>query len=190
MTKCNDSVLFIGDCSYWSTVANSFLISTFKNVDTVFWESGMAFQSFIQSWKGDWILSFKSDLILDAKILRAAQKGAVNFHPSTPKYRGIGGYYYAIKNRDSVFGATCHYMDDSFDHGDIISVYYFKLLPTDDPSILRWKTAAYCLTLFNDIVSLIAKNEPLPSSEERWDNHIYTKKRLKSFIKENDLISV
>jgi methionyl-tRNA formyltransferase len=190
MKKCSDSVLFIGDCSYWSTVANSFLISSFETVDSIFWESGMAFQEFLHVWKGDWILSFKSDLLLDRDILGAARKGAVNFHPSPPKYRGIGGYFYAVENRDSVFGVTCHHMDGRIDHGTVIAVQYFKLLPSDEPATLRSKAAVYCVTLFNDIIAIISKNEPLPVSKEQWGDCLYTKKALKSFILEHDMLSI
>jgi methionyl-tRNA formyltransferase len=190
MKKCSDSVLFVGDCSYWSAVANSFLINSFETVDSIFWESGMAFQEFLRLWKGDWILSFKSDLLLDTDILGRARKGAINFHPSPPKYRGIGGYFYAVENKDSDFGVTCHHIDCRIDHGSIIAVQYFKLLPSDEPTALRWKAAAYCLTLFNDIIAIISRKEPLPVSEEQWGDCLYTRKALKAFIVQHDLFSV
>jgi len=190
MTKCADSVLFIGDCSYWSTVANSLLLTAFVGVDSIFWESGMARQNLVNSWQGDWILSFKSDLVLPSDVLGRARKGAINFHPAPVKYRGIGGYYYCVANKDTHYGVTCHHMGSRIDHGSIIKTVEFEILPSDDSATVRTKAAIYCLELFNSVVSIIAHGRPLPASDKQWANELYTKSELKKFIKEHDLVTV
>ena len=94
--KENYKILFVGDCSIWSSRAAEFLGTIFQTVTTIFWEHGMPPPIDIGSWQGDWIISFKSDVILTSETIGNAKLGAINFHPAPPKYRGIGGYYYAV----------------------------------------------------------------------------------------------
>lgn len=183
-------ILFIGDCSYWSTVANAFTLTTFSNVETVFWSDGMAPRRNLSEWTGDWILSFKSDLVLPKAVIERARCGAINVHPAPPEYRGIGGYYYSAIEGDRRFGVTAHHMDERIDHGQIIMTRYFDLLPSDDEHSIREKAAVYCLTLFHDLLSLLAKGEPLPVSEEEWGERMYTKRELKEYLKQQNRIPV
>lgn len=51
-----------------------------------------------------------------------------NFHPAPlPEYRGRNLCYHAIMNGETEFGATLHYMDESFDTGDIIDTIRFSI---------------------------------------------------------------
>ncbi|MBJ7223352.1 MULTISPECIES: formyltransferase family protein [unclassified Brenneria] len=180
--KKNDGVLFIGDCSFWSETACEFVSSLFNRVTPVFWENGMKKNPMVSTWRGDWIISFKSDLVLPEPILDHAAKGAINFHPSSPKYRGLGGYHYAVDNHDARFGATCHYMDKHIDHGQIIQTSEFRLSPTETPEMLRSRTAAYCLTLLYDVCIKIYHDEPLPRSAIRWGDRLFTHRELENYL--------
>jgi phosphoribosylglycinamide formyltransferase-1 len=182
MNKSKDSILFISDCSSWSTQAHEFLLNTFHTVTEVLWESGMPKNHKIDQWCGDWIISFKSDLILDELVICSAKKNAINFHPSSPKYRGIGGYQYAVDNRDEYFGATCHYMDKNVDHGKIIKTIAFEIAQNENSETLKQRTAAYCLLLFYEICIRISKNLELPQSDEKWGRKLYTKKDLTHYL--------
>lgn len=182
MNKSKDSILFIGDCSFWSTQAHEFLSNTFDTVTEVFWESGMPKNHKVDLWSGDWIISFKSDLILRERVICSAKKNAINFHPSPPKYRGIGGYQYAVDNRDECFGATCHYMDKDIDHGEIIKTITFEIAQNENPETLRQRTAAYCLALFYEICIRIGRNLQLPKSDTNWGEKLYTKKALANYL--------
>ncbi|ATA26057.1 hypothetical protein BIY26_19240 [Brenneria goodwinii] len=180
--KKSCDVLFIGDCSFWSEAACEFISSLFSRVTHVFWESGMEEKPEVSAWRGDWIISFKSDLILPEHVLSHAGKGAINFHPSSPKYRGLGGYHYAIDNHDACFGATCHYMDKYIDHGQIIQTAEFRLSPTETPEMLRYRTAVHSLTLLYDICIKIYHDEPLPRASIGWGDRLFTDKKLKSYL--------
>ncbi len=187
MKKAEDSILFIGDCSEWSRKAEDFLQHTFANVSSIFWENGMTAVRGLEKWHGDWIISFKSDLLLKESFLQHARLGALNFHPSSTKYRGIGGYYYAIDNGDEEFGATCHHMDAKVDHGRIIKTLNFKLAPNESLELLRERTAAICLTLLYDICICIALKEKLPISDQCWGGPLYTKAALQAYLKNRAL---
>lgn len=55
-------------------------------------------------------------------LLEATRDGFINVHPSLlPKYRGGNPYSRVIINGETETGVTIHYMDESFDTGDIIA---------------------------------------------------------------------
>lgn len=54
-------------------------------------------------------------------LLESVKDGFINVHPSLlPKYRGANPYSSVIINGEKETGVTLHYMDESFDTGDII----------------------------------------------------------------------
>lgn len=167
-------VLFVGDSEVWSQLALALLVPHFGNVAAVLFDRGDAHPRQIQEWTGEWILSFKSDLVLSNSVLKSASKAAINFHPAPPRYRGIGGYEWALEHRDSSFGTTCHHMVDRLDFGDIIDVTEFPILETDTPSSLRQRSAVYCLAQFVMVVGLIASQRSLPKALGTWGTRLHT----------------
>ncbi len=182
----SQKVLFIGDTSNWSNIAAKFIKEQYEDPLIVLWEHGDKYPYEIDSWKGDLIFSFKSDLILGTDIIKNADVAAINFHPCPPKYRGIGGYTYAIYNEDTIFGITCHYMDHLIDHGNIIDVLCFPIFPFEKASSLKIRAGAYCLTQLYDIIYKIRNLQKLPCTQDVWGNKLYTRKEFEKFILEID----
>ena len=55
-------------------------------------------------------------------LLNSTKDGFINVHPSMlPKYRGGNPYSRVIMNGETETGVTIHFMDESFDTGDIIA---------------------------------------------------------------------
>ncbi len=55
-------------------------------------------------------------------LLESTKDGFINVHPSMlPKYRGGNPYSRVIMNGETETGVTIHFMDESFDTGDIIA---------------------------------------------------------------------
>lgn len=55
-------------------------------------------------------------------LLESTEDGFINVHPSLlPKYRGANPYTAAIVNGETETGVTLHFMDESFDTGDIVA---------------------------------------------------------------------
>ena len=55
-------------------------------------------------------------------LLNAVKDGFINVHPSMlPKYRGGNPYSRVLINGETETGVTIHFMDESFDTGDIIA---------------------------------------------------------------------
>jgi len=67
-------------------------------------------------------------------LLSTPKKGFVNYHPGPlPKYKGPTESEEAIKNKETQWGVTVHYMDENYDTGKIIKIKKIKLHepPTD-----------------------------------------------------------
>lgn len=182
MQTCNLNVLLLCNRLSWCDIAYEYTKTIFKDVFPIFWNIGEPYPSRIDTWEGDLILSFRGDLILSPAILNRASKGAINFHPAPPRYRGIGSHHYAIYNGDSHFGVTCHHMTKKIDQGKIIETKYFSIPNCETASSLALRAGAYCLVLFYDILSeFIIENKPLPVSDEKWGDELYTYAKLNAW---------
>ena len=182
-----EKVLFVGDRSRWSELAADCLRNTFENVDAIFWDYGDDKPDLIKTWCGDRIFCFKADLVLDRHTLGQASKTAINFHPSIPQYRGIGGYDYVIHENGPEFGVTCHHITPQIDAGQIIDVQRFPVSPSESVVSLRERTAAHCLLMFYNIVHLIRIGADLPKSVEMWGPKLYTRAMLKEFYRTSSM---
>jgi len=60
---------------------------------------------------------------ISESLLSIPKNGFVNYHPAPlPKYPGVTELDDAIKNRETQWGVTAHYMDKNYDTGQIIRV--------------------------------------------------------------------
>jgi methionyl-tRNA formyltransferase len=171
------NVLYITECSPWGQMGYEKVASAFRSVRPIFWSPGMP-KPDLSDWEGDLIISFKSDLILSREILSRAKKEALNFHPSPPKYRGLGGYWWALHNGDDVFGVTCHHMNERIDHGDIIATDSFSILPGETVESLKHRAAIHSLALLDNMLDDILNEKSLAPCGVVWEPHLYTSKEL------------
>jgi len=176
-------ILFIADNSVFSKIAYEYVSTFFSAVKGIFWEYGNPHVPFLDEWEGEWIISFKSDLVLPPRIFKKASKAAINFHPAPPKYRGIGGYFWALHNVDKMYGVTCHHIVEEIDYGRIITVRYFPVLEGETPMTLKMRAGVYCLGLLNEILELIIRGKDLPLSGESWEKKLYTHEDLNNLLR-------
>jgi len=167
-------ILFISDNSVFSNIAYRCVQNFCPDTTAVFWEHGDIPVPEFENWTGDFILSFKSDLILSDDVLNNASIAAINFHPAPPNYRGVGTYSWAIGNNESVYGVTCHHITEKIDSGRIIATHYFPILRGETATILKMRAGIYCLYLLNELLPLIIEGKKLPLSQESWTNKLYT----------------
>ena len=67
-------------------------------------------------------------------LLSTPKLGFINYHPGPlPKYKGPTELKEAIKNKETNWGVTVHFMDENYDTGPIIRVKKIKL---HEPPIL------------------------------------------------------
>lgn len=170
-------VLFVTECSPWGQRGYEAVAAAFDSVQPIYWSPGMP-KPDLSGWQGDWIISFKSDLILSRSTLERAKKGAINFHPCPPKYRGVGGYWWALHNGDDVFGVTCHHMNERIDNGEIIKTESFPIWPGETVESLKRSAAIYSLELLKQTLDYILSGKSLTPCGAKWEEHLYTYQEL------------
>lgn len=129
-------------------------------------------------YRPEYIISFISPWIIPKNILESARKGAINFHPGSPEYPGIGCYNFALYENSKRYGVTVHYMEEKVDTGDIIMTSYFDMAPFDSVEILKLKSMNHLLYCFEKILSYILYDKPLPLSKEKWTRRPFTRKEM------------
>jgi len=136
-------------------------------------------------YKFDYIVLFRSHVILKKNILRESKFGAINLHPSTPNYRGIGGINFAIYNNEKYFGSTAHYINEKIDNGKIINVRKFKI---DKNKMLKHLYTQTLNGMFNQARFIFSNLNNLDilcnnSKNEKWSKKLYRKKDLDKLYK-------
>lgn len=111
--------------------------------------------SLVTHHPADLLLNVLAPMVVPANVLAACPKGAINFHPSTPSYPGVGGASYALYHRDTVYGATAHLMTPAVDQGPIIRVKYFPIAPEDTCDSLYARACATAVDLFAELAQEI-----------------------------------
>lgn len=97
----------------------------------------------IQSFKPD-IIVINGTRILRKNLLSNISCPIVNIHVGiTPKYRGVHGGYWAVRNNDlSLFGVTLHQVDSGIDTGKIIAQSVVH--PTANDNFKTYPLLQYC----------------------------------------------
>ena len=185
-----DSVLFIGrkKCIY-SKKLKDFIFSKSKNFAYI--ESKYKKQKIElnNNKKYDYIFCFRSFFILKKKNLKQAKYGAINFHPGTPEFRGIGCINYAIYKNKVKYGSTCHLMDEKIDNGKILDVSYYKIDKHLNLSQLLVKTHKTMFNQAKNIISLLIKdhsnlNKLIKKNDKiKWSKKIYKVKDLEKLYR-------
>jgi methionyl-tRNA formyltransferase len=178
------SLLFLGkaddpDC----TRALDFCRKAFTPVTYCLGSWGEPLPADIQSWEGDYIVSYLSRWVVPDVVLQRARKAAINFHPASPEYPGIGCNNFALYENASEYGVTCHHMAPKVDTGRIIAVRRFPVYPEDDVAALLQRTYEHQMTLFFEIVERIAQGKELPASTETWKRAPFTRKQFNELFR-------
>ncbi|MDR2131978.1 MAG: hypothetical protein LBP30_01390 [Clostridiales Family XIII bacterium] len=163
--------------------ALEFIQKNFANVTYCLGEWGDPLPESIALWDGDYIVSYLSRWIVPEYVIKKAKKAAINFHPASPAYPGIGCNNFALYENASEYGVTCHHMDKKVDTGDIIAVKRFPVFLTDDVASLLLRTYHFQLVLFYEIVEKIIKGEELPISTEKWERKPFSRKEFNELRK-------
>lgn len=99
-------------------------------------------------------------------LLTLGRLGCINLHPAPlPDYQGVGGFNFAILDRQRTWGASAHYVDATFDTGPIIEVRRFAFdWRTATALSLEMATRPIIGALFRDIVTRVAMHGVLPTT--------------------------
>jgi methionyl-tRNA formyltransferase len=184
MPKDKSSLLFLGkaddaDC----TRALEFCQQNFAPVTYCLGKWGDPLPEDVRQWRGDYIVSYLSRWVVPDELLKCADKAAINFHPASPGYPGIGCNNFALYENASEYGVTCHHMAPRVDTGAIIAVDRFPIYPEDDVAALLKRTYEHQIKLFLEIAPLLAEGRPLPVSPEKWTRPPFTRKQFNELFR-------
>ena len=129
----------------------------------------------IESWEGDYIISYLSRWIVPERVIKNSRLAAINFHPASPDYPGIGCTNFALYEEAKTYGVTCHHMEPKVDTGAIVSVKKFPIHASETVSSLLLKTYDSQLELFYKIMKIILKGKELPVSKDKWIRKPFTR---------------
>jgi methionyl-tRNA formyltransferase len=123
------------------------------------------------------VLSFLSPWIVPAEVL-AKSDLALNFHPGSCDYPGIGCYNFALYEEVAFFGSVCHYMLPKVDSGEVISETRFPVTADDRVETLKLRTMQAMLEQFKEITNLMVTEKPLPRHSRQWTRRAFTRAEL------------
>ena len=168
------SIYFIGSKNN-ATVrkASNLVKQLFPEADILLTNKQNIIPENLEWWRGDYILSFLSPLILPVYVLESAKIAAINFHPASPDYPGSHTAGLILSNKETTSAVTCHYMVKPVDSGPIIMVRKFPIYDSDTVDSLIERREAYALIMFFNILDLILKGQPLPTSGYIWTRRPY-----------------
>ena len=129
------------------------------------------------------MISYLSQWIIPGKVLEKASMAALNFHPGTPEYPGIGCTNFAIYNNADEFGVTCHHMAAKVDTGNIVAVRRFPVYEEDTVYAITQRCYNAILNLFYEIFYIVMNGENIPASDETWMRRPYLRKELNELCK-------
>jgi methionyl-tRNA formyltransferase len=123
------------------------------------------------------ILSFLSPWILPKSLIDQAEL-ALNFHPGSRDYPGIGCYNFALYEGVAEYGVVCHHMDARVDTGAIVTEERFAVMPGESVETLKLRSMVVMLELFHRVATAIARGEPLPRAARTWSRKPFTRAEL------------
>ncbi len=125
----------------------------------------------------DALISFLCPWIIPKSLLSRFNV-AINFHPASADYPGIGCYNFALYEGDSTYGAICHHMVEKVDSGPIIEERRFPMMPDETVETLKFRTMVTLLAMFHDVLAGFATTGSLPQSGATWRGKARTRKEL------------
>ena len=138
----------------------------------------------------DFIFSYRSFFILKKKLINQSKYGAINFHPGTPNFRGIGAVNFAIYKNSKYYGSTAHYINEKIDSGKIVDVTKFKLKKEDGIDKILKKTHKTMYLQAMRIIKNCLKDGNYYLSKRinyRWSKRLYTSKDLEKLYNISNL---
>ena len=111
----------------------------------------------------DVVISFLFWKLIREPLVSLGRIGCLNFHPAPlPDLRGLGGYNVAILDGMREWGVSCHFVDESFDTGDLVDVERFQMDPDSATAFsLDLESQERLLGLFQRVIGQAMRGEKL-----------------------------
>lgn len=97
-------------------------------------------------------------------LIELPKLGCINFHPAPlPEFGGFAPYSFGICEESPYWGVSAHFVNESFDAGDIIKVNKFDINPEKETAFsLEQKSQEYLFGLFKEVIDKVYSGEKLP----------------------------
>jgi methionyl-tRNA formyltransferase len=112
----------------------------------------------------DLVVSFLFWNLIREPLISLGRIGCLNFHPAPlPDFRGVGGYNLAVLEGLPEWGVSCHFVDESFDTGDLVEVERFAIDPAAHTALsLDLETGEHLVALFRRVMERALAGAELP----------------------------
>jgi len=116
----------------------------------------------------DVVISFLFWKRIREPLISLGRLGCLNFHPAPlPDLRGLGGYNVAILEARPDWGVSCHFVEETFDTGDLVAVDRFPIDADEATAFsLDLESQERLLELFKDVMSKALAGDELPRSPQ------------------------
>lgn len=124
---------------------------------------------YLRSLDLDVIVSYSAPIVFKESLLTIPKSGCINLHCSRlPKFAGLLPSFWVLYHRDSVAGATVHYMDDKIDNGGILGQVELPLKGSESMlDVIRMTKEAGGRLMLDVLKSIQASNiTTLPNNPE------------------------
>jgi methionyl-tRNA formyltransferase len=129
----------------------------------------------------DYLINFLSPKLVPVWLLAKSRIAAINFHPGSNEYPGIGSASLSIYDQRDIFGVTAHLMTTTIDSGKIIAQRFFPQDINVSCEELFAKALKECCDLLIDVLRLIIKNQPF-LEVAKWTRKPMTRKEFDSWL--------
>ena len=123
----------------------------------------------------DLVISYGFPKRIRKSLIKLPKIGCINFHPAPlPEFGGMGGVYnFAIYENVNYWGVSAHFVDESFDTGDVIKVVRFPIKAGQETvASLKQKSHEALITLFREVIDTVHKGESLPREPQGRGRYI------------------
>jgi len=136
--------------------------------------------------KADFVISYQFPNLVKPDVLALAGRAAINFHAGPlPAFGGWAFYNLAILENVSVYGCTCHHMDESFDTGPLLKVRTFPIDARNETAFsLEARAQQEMLHLFVDVCELAETERDLPVEPQDRKKIRYLNRQQMEALKE------
>jgi len=112
----------------------------------------------------DLVISYGWGHRITKEIINLPNIGCINFHPAPlPEWRGMGGVFnYALYEGITEWGCSAHFVDETYDTGDIIKIKKFSIKDINTVHNLTKLSHEHLLLLFKNVLNIILQNKTTP----------------------------
>jgi methionyl-tRNA formyltransferase len=132
-----------------------------ERMDVLFAATKHSLARMLRAYEVDLALCTGFPWLIPQEAIEVPRLGIVNGHPSLlPRYRGPFPIAWAVRNGETEFGMSYHFMDASFDTGNLLAQRSIPLAEDDDDETLFAKLPEVAAELLALVFERLAAGDP------------------------------